>query len=148
VNQSLPGGEVPDDRAVDRDPLEIDGPLTGGDPLGQPSKITCPDCGGVLWGDGHDESQLRCRVGHAYSIETLHAEHGRAIENALWAAVRALEESAILARRISERAETSGKERAAAAFSSQARTAERHASAIREILYRAEPVDRDRSGAA
>jgi len=39
---------------------------------GEPSPYSCPDCGGVLWElkDG-ELLRFRCRVGHAYTSETL-----------------------------------------------------------------------------
>src|SRR5207245_906078 len=39
---------------------------------GQPSAFSCPDCGGVLW-EIHDGDYVpfRCRVGHAFSPESM-----------------------------------------------------------------------------
>lgn len=73
---------------------------------GKPSVFACPDCGGVLW-ELEEEGFLRfrCRVGHAYTMRNLDAEQHRAIETALWSALRALEESASLYRRMAQRAE-------------------------------------------
>lgn len=48
------------------------------------TRFTCPDCSGVLV-EQHEGDYIfyRCRVGHAYSPETLHAEKGEEIEEAL-----------------------------------------------------------------
>jgi two-component system, chemotaxis family, protein-glutamate methylesterase/glutaminase len=70
--------------------------------LGQRAEIVCPICQGVL-----TEAQpglfqhFRCHVGHAFTLESLVREQSEEMERALWAAVRALEESAALARRVS-----------------------------------------------
>ena len=71
---------------------------------GRPTGFTCPRCGGVL-GEVVDGRvvRLRCRTGHAVTPETLAEEKATDVEDALWAAVRALEEKAALAWRLSER---------------------------------------------
>jgi two-component system chemotaxis response regulator CheB len=70
---------------------------------GVPSVFACPECHGVLW-ELKDEKMVRfrCRVGHSYGTESLTREISMASENALWAAVRALEEKAALQRRVAE----------------------------------------------
>src|SRR5215213_3128980 len=70
-----------------------------------PTALTCPECGGVLHQD--DEGGLTrfgCRVGHVYSVESLVNGQSEALEAALWAALRSLEERADLLRRMSRRA--------------------------------------------
>ena len=47
--------------------------------------------------------RFRCRVGHAYSSKSLLADQTAELEASLWAGVRALEESALLMERLSER---------------------------------------------
>jgi two-component system chemotaxis response regulator CheB len=70
--------------------------------LGQRAEVVCPICSGVL-----TEAQpglfqhFRCHVGHAFTLESLLREQSEEMERVLWAAVRALEESAALARRVS-----------------------------------------------
>lgn len=70
---------------------------------GRPSELTCPECGGVLWAEGGEQMTFRCRVGHAYSPDSLVARHSRKVEEALWSAVVALEERADLFRRVGRR---------------------------------------------
>ena len=72
---------------------------------GTPSEFACPDCGGVLWEIlERGFLRYRCRVGHAFTAKYLEAEQRHAIESALWAALRALEESISLSRRPAKRA--------------------------------------------
>jgi two-component system, chemotaxis family, protein-glutamate methylesterase/glutaminase len=72
--------------------------------LGALSPFTCPACRGALW-ELHDGDHLRyrCHVGHAYSRDTLLSEQTTAIEDALFQALRAVEEKATALRRLSER---------------------------------------------
>jgi two-component system chemotaxis response regulator CheB len=80
---------------MDRDALQR------ADQLGTPSPFSCPDCGGVLaeFYDG-DLLRFRCQVGHAFSRESLLASQAEMLDGSLWAAYRALDERATLARRL------------------------------------------------
>ncbi len=78
------------------------------DRLGHPSPFACPDCGGVLWEiEQNGFLRFRCRVGHAFTPQHLGVQQRQAVETALWEALRALEESASLYRRMAGRAKTS-----------------------------------------
>lgn len=102
---------------------------------GTPSGFTCPDCHGALWelSDG-ELVRYRCRVGHAYSPDTLLALESTAVENALWTAYRALEENAALARRMQRRAAAREQDNLARRFSAQVADLESRAEVIREVL--------------
>jgi len=102
---------------------------------GTPTELACPDCGGALWEreDG-DLVRFGCRVGHVYSPESLVAEHGKALEQALWAALRGLEERADLYRRMARRAQIAGRASIERRFHNRSESAERHATAIREAI--------------
>src|SRR5205085_1169476 len=88
-----------------RGKLELTDPLGAIVKVGHPSALACPECGGVL-NEVHEGKLLsyRCQVGHAYAVETLYGEQRSAMESALWAALRALEEQGGLARRMAARA--------------------------------------------
>jgi two-component system, chemotaxis family, protein-glutamate methylesterase/glutaminase len=68
--------------------------------LGPPSGYTCPDCNGSLLAVG--EKNFRCRVGHAWSAESLLAARDDEVDGALWVALRSLHEKAKLSRRLAE----------------------------------------------
>ncbi|MFL5404844.1 MAG: chemotaxis protein CheB [Myxococcales bacterium] len=104
---------------------------------GDPSQFSCPACGGVL-NEIHDGDLLRfrCRVGHAYGPDALRMEQQQALEGALWAALRALEEQAALARRLAVRAREMNLERTASRFDERATGSEQQASLVREALRR------------
>lgn len=56
---------------------------------GEPSRISCPDCGGVLNHiDVQDEIRFRCQVGHAFTPLGLAAAQNDELERALAVAVR------------------------------------------------------------
>lgn len=82
---------------------------------------------------------FRCRTGHAYSPESLLAKQSATLEATLWAALRALEENAALARRMErwmiqrerERHHPAGAE---ARYTQRAQEAERHAEVLRRVL--------------
>ncbi|MFD2288848.1 chemotaxis protein CheB [Pedobacter petrophilus] len=61
--------------------------------LGIPTMFTCPDCGGVLTKIKEDgNSRYRCFTGHVYSEDILTGEYANKIEEALWVAIRMMEE--------------------------------------------------------
>jgi two-component system chemotaxis response regulator CheB len=65
--------------------------------LGHPSSLTCPDCGGVVWRIGEDlPLQYRRHTGHAFSAMSLESKQREGAEEALWSAVRRLQERLIL----------------------------------------------------
>lgn len=104
---------------------------------GTPSVFTCPECHGTLW--ELQEGNLvryRCRVGHAFSSESMMAEQSVMLEDALWAALRALEENASFARRLAAQATARHHHRVAARFVERATEQERQAAVLRDILQR------------
>jgi two-component system chemotaxis response regulator CheB len=107
-------------------------------PVGDPTLITCPDCGGVML--ERDEGTLiryACQVGHAYSPDSLEEQQDAALEHALWNAVRTLEERADLLRRMAQRAERGrGSGETVARFRHKATDASGHAAEIRSTLLR------------
>ncbi len=109
---------------------------------GNPSPFACPECDGVLWEiqeEGLDH--FRCRVGHSYSSETILAAKEEAVEAALWAALRALEESAALARRSAERSARRKLNAVAARYRERAETTQEHGRLLRHILLAAPPAE-------
>jgi two-component system, chemotaxis family, protein-glutamate methylesterase/glutaminase len=107
---------------------------------GDPSVFACPECGGTLWEmHDHDLVRYRCRVGHAYSAESLLAEQSQNLEAALWTALRALQEQAALSRRMNERALKRGHGVSAETYRSKVAEAEAHAEFIRRVLFTRRP---------
>ncbi len=122
------------------------GAISDRDKPGKPSVFGCPECGGVLW--EMQEGPLmryRCRVGHAYSADSLLSEQSLRLEAALWAALRGLEEKAALVHRLADRARDSGHGMLMAQYAEQESDAQRHAAVIRELILRGDtsPADID-----
>ena len=108
--------------------------------VGKPSVFGCPECGGVLWEiDQKGLLRFRCRVGHAYTADHLRAEQRFVIETALWAALRALEESANLYRRLADRARDAGLT-TREPFEERAATAEANSRTLRDFLVNVNAV--------
>ena len=99
------------------------------------SPFTCPDCGGAL-AQTHDGDllQFQCHVGHRFSGESLEAAQSEALDHALWAGLRALEESIELRRRMAQHAEDHGMDTIAANYHEQAHESELRAGTIRRVL--------------
>jgi two-component system chemotaxis response regulator CheB len=116
----------------ERQPDGVVGRLEGAAP-GDPTPVVCPICQGVLT-EAHAGAfeHFRCHVGHAFSMESLVREQSESLERALWAAVRVLEESSGLSRRLAFRESGDLHQR----FSEKARTQIEQADLIREILLR------------
>ena len=71
---------------------------------GKSANLSCPSCGGTLWEiEENDLLRFRCRTGHAFSVESLLSEQSDALEEALWIALRALEEKSALTQRMAKR---------------------------------------------
>ncbi|MDM0032186.1 chemotaxis protein CheB [Variovorax sp. J22P271] len=122
-------GEIPED--VERE-VRINQGTDTLDPLlqvGQPSGLTCPDCGGALFEiEGGRPLRFRCHTGHAYSPRNLQYAQREVVEAALWSGARALQEKALLLRRLATVARSSGQtaeaeagEKRGAAIEQQAR---------------------------
>jgi two-component system chemotaxis response regulator CheB len=115
--------------------------LEGNEP-GLPSDVVCPVCNGVL-----TESQpgvfehFRCHVGHAFSLTSLVSEQSDQLERALWAAIRALEESAALADRLAVIEKGELKKR----FDEKAHTQRQQAEYLKRIALHGEMLTREDS---
>jgi two-component system chemotaxis response regulator CheB len=72
-----------------------------GERTGQVSVFSCPDCGGVLWQvDKAGPAEFRCHVGHEFGADKLVLEKSRALEQAIFEAIRVLKEKSILLRQL------------------------------------------------
>ena len=111
--------------------------LPDGSAAGPPSPYACPDCHGVLNAvPDPGVLRFRCRTGHAWSAESLVAQQDTDVEEALWTALRVLEERAEMSRRLAGMAVTNGREWSQEHFLSRATDADRSAALLRAVLRR------------
>jgi two-component system, chemotaxis family, protein-glutamate methylesterase/glutaminase len=130
---NTPSGAAKETRIAELDMKEI----SSEERLGRPSPFGCPDCGGVLWEIEQDGFlRFRCRVGHALTAQYLGAEQRHAVETALWEALRALEESASLYRRMAGRAARSHHRLPAQLYEERASNTEANSRILRDFLLR------------
>jgi two-component system chemotaxis response regulator CheB len=93
--------KMPADRLLDSEVAMSDLASITTDEFAPPAGFGCPTCGGGLFQINEGPvPRYRCRVGHAWSPETLLDEQAIALEGALWMALRALEEKSELSRRM------------------------------------------------
>lgn len=68
-------------------------PMAHLDEIGQRSRFTCPECSGVLWEVASPRPRrYRCHTGHAFTLRSLADSQDTTTDEALWSAMRALEE--------------------------------------------------------
>jgi two-component system chemotaxis response regulator CheB len=78
------------------------------DKIGTRVPLTCPECGGAIWEVRHSHPlRYRCHTGHAFTAAVLSQLQGSEVEEALWAAVRAMHEQEQLFRRLHRAAQSS-----------------------------------------
>jgi two-component system chemotaxis response regulator CheB len=136
IRAPLPSGAPSAPAWVRREQEYADDPGGGlAVPPGETSAQTCPACGGSLWeSEEGGVLRYRCRVGHAWSSDSLYSQSASALENALWTAMRTLEERAGLARRMALHARESGNVLSARQFEASAADAERRREVVRAAL--------------
>lgn len=107
--------------------------------LAKPSTLTCPECHGALW-ELQEQRPLRyrCHTGHAFTARVLAALQDEAVENAIWSALRALQEREILLRTMAETAVLNKQVEAAAEHAAQSGQTRHAAEVLRRLMTRPE----------
>lgn len=102
---------------------------------GPASGYVCPDCGGALFEESKPRiPHFRCRIGHSYSLDALLAGENDALETALWAAVRSLQENAELKERTAAMLERHGPNPNAARMREDAKAQRQQSALLREKI--------------
>lgn len=104
--------------------------------IGELSTMTCPDCGGALLEMQEEAWRYRCRVGHAYTADTMVLEQRKTLESALWLALRTLENDLTLHRRMLEREERNERAALARRLHERIGEIEEKAAVLRHLLSR------------
>ncbi|GLV54738.1 chemotaxis protein CheB [Dictyobacter sp. S3.2.2.5] len=102
---------------------------------GDPSAFSCPECGGVLWEMKNGTLQrFRCRVGHAFSAESMLVEQSEELDKALWMALKTMEEKAELLQRMRDNAHQHSNSWLAQSLETRFVEAQRHSQTLRQLL--------------
>ena len=111
------------------------------EPIKNPVAFTCPECNGPVWETKYGSlSRFECRVGHAFSGDSMLAGQSDELERALWTAMKELEQSVALLRYLAGQAEASGKRLPRCDFEERAKEKEQQAAVIRGILDKDAPL--------
>jgi len=103
--------------------------------IGKPSSMTCPECAGALWEvTTNAPVRYRCHTGHSYTARVLQMLQHDVVENAIWAAVRALHEQERLFIRLGETERGADRAVQAADYEARAARARAHSKTLREVI--------------
>jgi two-component system chemotaxis response regulator CheB len=103
--------------------------------IGNPSSFVCPECGGSLWEIGNARpTRFRCHTGHAYTLGSLSSSQEVTAEEKVWSAVRALQDSESLMRRMAQEHTRAGKNHEAGEAQAHARRYARMALEIERLV--------------
>ena len=102
--------------------------------IGPTTPYTCPECHGVLMRvEQGGIPRFRCHTGHAFALDSLLASVTETVEETLWSALRAVEETVMLLR---EAADSAGNGARDPRFEEKAREAQERADLIRRAVLR------------
>jgi two-component system chemotaxis response regulator CheB len=109
----------------------------GVETIGRPSSFACPECHGVLLQlEEGGRLRFRCHTGHAYSADSLRTAVNQGIEDALWNAVRALEEGGLLMQQLSHHLRGHADTGRARRFADQASAHHQESEQLRQFMDR------------
>lgn len=103
---------------------------------GDLTPYTCPECHGVLSAltEG-DRIRFRCHTGHAFSADTLLAAISESIEEALWNAIRNIQESTLLLNHIGDHFAEANQAKVAAMYFKKAKDAGKRGDMVRKAVF-------------
>jgi two-component system chemotaxis response regulator CheB len=115
------------ERTYDKDGLALPG---------RARNFSCPECGGAMWElTGDNQLRYRCHTGHIHSAASLGHQQQQTLDNALWTAIRSLQEAAELRRRMAARLERGALQTYAKEYLKIAEEADAGADVLREFLH-------------
>jgi two-component system, chemotaxis family, protein-glutamate methylesterase/glutaminase len=103
--------------------------------IGSRTTYACPLCNGSIWqiGEG-DPLRFRCHVGHSFTAERFWAEQSQNLENALWSAVRLMEEKVTFARQFAARMRENRLPELAVRYERHAERIDKELTVIRNVI--------------
>jgi|SRR5262245_15266138 len=112
--------------------------------LGTTSVFTCPTCHGALLkiNDGRF-TRFRCHTGHSFTISSLLTELTESTENALWSAVRTLDENIMLLNHMAGHAQEERQHDVAKVLKNKAMEAKRQSDLVRKAALAQQTLKTD-----
>lgn len=126
--------------------IALSGSVAAGvlDRIGTRSTLTCPHCHGVLWEIGKGgATRYRCHTGHAYSAASLRRAIDEDVLRGLASAVRALEERAMLVRKMRDAALAGSRFKTADHWSRQVQELDSEIEKIRQAIRKVDAAAPD-----
>ena len=113
--------------------------------MGDLSPYTCPECHGVLSRirDGR-VMRFRCHTGHAFSANSLLSSVTESVEQLLWNALRAIDETVMLLNHLGMHFRDAGEPATAAVFRRKAEEAKQRGLVIRRVAIESELLDEEK----
>jgi two-component system chemotaxis response regulator CheB len=112
---------------------------------GDLSPYTCPECHGVLTRIQEGRvMRFRCHTGHAYSANTLLSSVTESVEQLLFGALRAIDESVLLLDQLGGHFNDSGDKKSGATFLQKAEEARQRGLVVRQVAIDSELLDEEK----
>ncbi|MDQ4122147.1 MAG: chemotaxis protein CheB [Acidobacteriota bacterium] len=113
--------------------------------LGNLTPFTCPECHGVLLElkDGK-LSRFRCHTGHAFSANSLLTSVTESVEESMWSAMRAVEESMMLLKHMGKHLSENDNQELSQLYFAKAEEAEKSANMMRLAIFRHEQLNAEK----
>lgn len=103
--------------------------------IATPSTFVCPECEGSLWEiNGSDPKRFRCHTGHGFTLRTLQHAQGEAADDAMWSALRALQEKHLLLKALADNYRVARDLGEAKRLQEEAEEVGRHAETLRSLI--------------
>ena len=113
--------------------------------LGEFSPFTCPECHGALLQIKNGAiTRFRCHTGHAFSIDSLLAALGEVSENALWNALRAIEERVLLLTHMAQDASKAHHPQLATLIKEKRQEEQKRVNMVRDLVMQHEAITKDK----
>ncbi len=120
------------------DPVEIDS-SSSNTPVGSPSSLTCPECGGAIWRIRQGNFSLfQCHINHTFSADSLLDGQAEEIEHLLWTLLRTLKDRVRLTQQLAKQADDNNQPLQAQQFAAEAQQALQRAELIQQVLLTGE----------
>ncbi|MEH2072745.1 MAG: chemotaxis protein CheB [Nostoc sp.] len=112
--------------------------------IGTRTTYTCPQCNGNIWQIKDSKPlRFRCHTGHSFTADVLLSQQTENIENALWSAVRALEEKVTFSRQMAQQMKSYNLYQAYMKYEDYARNLDKEVSIIRGLILNGFATNRD-----